>query len=484
MILKKVLILRIVFFALVLVHSVSVFSQWQLSSAMTAIDTSNYLPMFYRGALEYNLMIASSKGYTSEIERLMGKGADINVETDEGATPLILAISNYKLDAVKLLLQYNPDVNTVTRNKETPLLIAVKLGNFEISEALIRAGADVDYPDKHEATPLHFASIYGYFEIADLLLYYNASIDLKSEEGFTPLLTSIWAGYPAIADLLIQSGANMEARDNDGFTPFLLSTLYGDTLLMNMLFKFGVNIYATNYSNHNALSLSILANQIEATRLLLKMGDKWADINNSVKPYDVASKYHRKEFIDLLEKNNIPGKINYSIDQMTITAGTKFTLHDYYTGISMSFKEPYLNSGFILGCDTKFGYTRVLIQNSEHLFYQYMERSSVAYAGLFKDFALTNHPEKLNASVSASLLAGYSFGKELKGTYNTQDNKFLLIPAASFKITKMHFSLNMSIEYTKSEYYRNGPFWGRIGISYNHFFDDVRSQFKTIKWNQ
>ena len=54
-----------------------------------AIDTSDYIPSFYTGGYSnYNLMIAASKGYASEIDRLIEKGADINAETNEGATPL------------------------------------------------------------------------------------------------------------------------------------------------------------------------------------------------------------------------------------------------------------------------------------------------------------------------------------------------------------------------------------------------------------
>ena len=160
------------------------------------IDTSDYMPSFYESALDYNLMIASSKGYISEIERLIGLGADVNTESVVGVTPLIFAVINNELEAVKTLLKYNPDLDKITSSYETPLIIAVKNNNFEICETLIRAGADVDIPDGNGASPLHYASINGYFEITDLLLYYNASIDQKSDEGITPLLAAIMAGYP------------------------------------------------------------------------------------------------------------------------------------------------------------------------------------------------------------------------------------------------------------------------------------------------
>jgi len=447
------------------------------------IDTSNYIPHFYAGALDYNLMIAASKGYSSEIERLIQKGADIDAETNEGATALIFAVNNNRYAAVKTLLNYDPLLNTVTKNNETPLLIAVKNRYFEISEALIRSGADINYADRNGATSLHYASLYGYLEIVDLLLYYDASINLKSKEGTTPLLASIWAGYADIADLLIQNGANMESRDNDGFTPFLMATMYGDTLLMNLLYKKGVDIYVTNNLNHNALTLSILANHIEAIKLLFIMGDKWSDNQqNAVNPYSVASKYRRTEIINLLEENKVAGQMKFGIDQVAVSASTRFSLHDMYTGFSLSFKEPYINGGFTLGYDTKFWYSRVLIKNDEHLYTQYMTKGSVAYAGLFKDFALTDRLDGFNYSISTSILTGYSFGNIQKGTQNTPDNKFMIIPSISFKFTKMNFSLFLGTEYIKTAYYKNGPVWFRFGCSYNYFFDRVRTQLKTIKW--
>ena len=186
----------------------------------SVIDTSDYIPSFYRGSDDYNLMIAASKGYASEIERLIGKGADINAETYEGASPLIFAVTNNRLTAVKTLLKYKPLLDKVTTSFDTPLQIAVKNRSFEICEALLRGGAEADYPDKYGATPLNHASLYGYLDIVDLLLYYGASIDEKSVDGTTPLLASIWAGYADVADLLIQNGANMEARDNEGVYSF------------------------------------------------------------------------------------------------------------------------------------------------------------------------------------------------------------------------------------------------------------------------
>ena len=446
-------------------------------------DTTEYIPSFYRGALDYDLMIAASKGYTLEINRLILKGADIFSETDEGVTPLVFAISNNQTKVAIMLIEYGSDVNKLTSQLETPLLIAVKNQNEEIAEALLRAGADIDFTDKYDATSLHYASIYGYFQLTDMLLYYDASINKKTVEGSTPLLASVWAGNDDIADLLIQNGANMEVTDNEGFTPFLMAAFNGDTLIMDLLFKKGADIYATNASNHNALTLTIIANQSDATKYLLKIGDKWANKGSSaVSPYSVASKYRRKEIISILEENKIPGNLKYGIDQVDIMVSSRFFLHDIYSGVSLSFKEPYLNGGILVGIDTKLWYTRVLVKQSEHMYYQYMNKGSVFYAGLFKNFALTDNIFRGNFEFSTSLSAGYSFGNELKGTSKAPEDKFRIIPAFAFKWTKKDLSFSLGADYMKTEFYHTGPVWLRFGVSYNLYFDNVRTKGKTIKW--
>ena len=474
--------MRILFAFTLLFISGSVFSQVE-ETVNEYYDTIDYVPSFYRGALDYNLMIAASRGYTEEINRLIMKGADIFSETDQGVTPLIFAISSNQTIIAKMLIDYGSDPNKLTLRNETPLIIAVKNENSEITEALLRAGADVDFTDRYDATALHYASVYDYRQIADLLLYYDASIDKKTVEGSTPLFASVWAGNAAIADLLIQNGANVEARDNEGFTPFMMAALNGDTLIMQLLFKKGVDIYAVNNSNNNALTLTIIADKSDATKYLLRIGNKWDNRGSrAVSPYSVASKYRRKDIFKILEDNKIPGNIKYEIDQVDIMASTRFFLHDIYTGASFSFKEPYLNGGIIVGLDTKLWYTRVLLKQTENMLYQYMDKGSVVYAGLFKDFALTDYAFKANFELSTSLSAGYTFGNVLKGTLNVPHNKFVFIPAVALKWTNKDLSFSLGADYLKSDFYHVGPVWLRIGASYNLYFDKVRTNGKTLKW--
>jgi uncharacterized protein len=474
--------IRIFFILILLSVSGGIYSQGILSDT-GYYDTTEYIPAFYKGSLDYNLMIAASKGYTYEINRLVMQGADIFAASDEGVTPLIFAVSGNHTQVAKLLIDYGSDVNKVTGQLMTPLIIAVKNQNPEIAEALIRAGADINATDRYDATALHYASAYGFLQIADMLLYYDADPEKKTEEGSTPLLASVWAGNADIADLLLQNGANIESRDNEGYTPFLMAAMNGDTLIMDLLFRKGADIYATNNLKYNALTLTIIGDQMDAVHYLLKIGNKWSTQGNSAaSPYSVASRYRRKDMINILQKNNIPGKIEHSIDQADIMISSRFFLHDYYSGISVSFKEPFINGGIIVGCDTKIWYTKVLVQQSEHTFYQYMSKGSVFYAGLFKDFAITDFAYKGNFGFSASLSAGYSFGNQFKGTLNSTRSKFMAIPAVALKWTTKELSLSLGADYMRTDFYKVGPIWIRAGISYSLSFERIRPRSKTLKW--
>jgi ankyrin repeat protein len=473
----------------------------RLFAQVTENDTSDYLPLYFDGALEYNLMIAASKGLDTEVERIILRGADIEAKTEEGATPLIIAVASIKPKAVNILLSYNADPNKITSDYETPLLIILKklvdieaeginvlpAGQesecLEIAESLIRYGADIDFQDNRGVTALNYASIYGSFQAADLLLYYMADIDKKAFDGTTPLMAAIWAGHANIADLLIQNGANMEARDNEGFTPFLIAAQNGDTLLLDYLIKKGVDIYEKDRFNWDALSLSIKYDHREATEMLLKAGMKWSEPGREAYNYNyVAVKYGRKEISDILEKHNINEKYKPQINQIELALSSKFNLWDIYTGMSIIFKEPGLNIGLIAGFDTKLWYTKVLVEETPTLYYQYMDKSSIAYVGVFKDVPVTDRPLKSNFIFSASLSGGYCFGNKLKGTDIAPENKFKIIPGISIKWAKKNLVLFAGFEYTHADFSRIYPIWCRAGLSYNFDFAYVKTPVKIIRW--
>lgn len=447
------------------------------------IDTSEYVPYMFSDALEYNLMIAASKGYVKEINKLVARGADVNAENQNGVTPLILAVAENKADAVAALLAHDPDVDKFTSLNETPLLIAVKNNFFSIAEMLLRAGADINLADMYGAVPLHYASLYGLTGMADMLIYYDADLNARTQDGSTPLMASVWAGSYLSSELLIHNGAGMEEKDNQGFTPFLLASWFGDTATMDLLFMNGANLFASTNSGHNAMTLAVISGQSEAVSFLLRLDKRWEGKKGTASdPYLVASKYGRMDILEMLQKSNVPGKVRYEADQFTLSLSERFGFHDALTGISLTLKEPLLGVGIVAGCDFKPWSTRVLIKNNDDQFFQYFDRGSVAYTGLFRDFEIKKYQNTSAFYLSTSLLAGYSFGNNLRGTTLTPENKFKLIPSVSLKFNYGSFNLFAGAEYIKTPFYKSGPVWFRIGTGYTTFFSNIRTKVKLPKW--
>ena len=459
----------------------------RLASQIVVLDTtmelSYPLQPGIQEELDNYLMLAASSGQVPAINWLLEHGAEIEVKTDENATPLMLAVANNNTDAVLALLQHKPDVNVRTLYSETPLLAAAKNGNIDVAEALIRDSADINFADKYGATPLHYASIFGYFYLTDMLLYYQADKELKSEDGTTPLMASIWAGFADITDLLIQKGANCEKKDKQGFTPLMIAAQNGDSVIMELLLKKQVNMYEINNYKYDALDILIKSNYKEAIQFLFRSGYKWSSrLTEASDPYSLAIKNGRKNIIQVLEKNNVPENHSFGFSQVNFSPSIKFCSHDYFTGVNLAFKEPHLNGGLILGFDFKPGYTRVLDKADDNLFYQYQDKSSVAYSGIFKDIIITDHPFGGNWYFNSSLVGAYAFGNKLKGTNISPGNGFKIIPSVGFKWAGANFSLYGSLDYMKTMFYKVGPVWLRLGIEYNMIFDKDRARPKNIQW--
>jgi ankyrin repeat protein len=107
---------------------------------------------------------------TATMRLLVERGADPNLPTLAGTTPLMAAAGvnwvvaqtytesvQARLDAVKLCLELGGDVNATNSMGLTPLLGAVNRGSNDIIELLVARGARLDVKDKEGRTPLRWA---------------------------------------------------------------------------------------------------------------------------------------------------------------------------------------------------------------------------------------------------------------------------------------------------------------------------------------
>ncbi|MCL1943922.1 MAG: ankyrin repeat domain-containing protein [Candidatus Azobacteroides sp.] len=82
---------------------------------------------------------------------------DINARTNDGATPLLLAISLERLEMAKLLIENRADVNIGDENDITPLHLAVQTGDFNLVVSLVEKGANLHIKTQKGNYPLALA---------------------------------------------------------------------------------------------------------------------------------------------------------------------------------------------------------------------------------------------------------------------------------------------------------------------------------------
>ncbi len=189
-----------------------------------------------------------------EIEKVLAEGTDINQQDDKGYTALIWACSyssreQYK-NAAKLLIARGANINIQANNGNAAIIEAA--GNSpEIFNLLVEKGADINMK-KTDGTGAFYNCLattinYGRkftdknMEIIELLLANGATVDeapVSGElKGFTPLIYAARDNYLEIAKFLIEQGANVNAKNMYDQTP--LSVAEGKTEMINLLKSHG-----------------------------------------------------------------------------------------------------------------------------------------------------------------------------------------------------------------------------------------------------
>src|SRR6202035_1582836 len=108
------------------------------------------------------LSVACADGWTSMVAKLLNAGADTNLALLSGKTPLMIAVDNGDLEAVRELVGHDANVNAQeSREGQTALMWAIADEEPEIVNLLGQHGADVHARSKGGFTPLLFAARQG-----------------------------------------------------------------------------------------------------------------------------------------------------------------------------------------------------------------------------------------------------------------------------------------------------------------------------------
>jgi len=153
--------------------------------------------------LEQNLILSAFKGELADVETLVNKGVDVNLQDQKKRTPLIFAASAGHTSVVEYLVGAGADVSMSDSSGQPPLLHACKGSFNETATFLLDNGADVNVQSKKRGvTALMLAAVWDNVELAQILLDHGADPQLTDSFGRTAKLLAEKKGNTAVIDLL------------------------------------------------------------------------------------------------------------------------------------------------------------------------------------------------------------------------------------------------------------------------------------------
>ncbi|KAK6141596.1 hypothetical protein DH2020_024664 [Rehmannia glutinosa] len=174
------------------------------------------------------LHLAAEKGIIPICRFLIEKvNLDVNIKTDRGDSPLLLAASKGHINTAKYFIIRGADITMRGYQGTTCLHLAAEkdfllcsgsvAGNKELMQLLLLKGADIE-ADPVRGTPLQCAALGGNLESVRFLLRRgaNAGADPNiSSRGLNPLAVAAQKGSPEFLRSLIAAGADPNSVTTD-----------------------------------------------------------------------------------------------------------------------------------------------------------------------------------------------------------------------------------------------------------------------------
>jgi ankyrin repeat protein len=192
------------------------------------------------------LIRAAEGGDVESVRRLLGQGASVEVQDEQGKTALIAAAYQNNLPIARDLIRVGADVNRQDNTQQSAYLISTSEGYLELLTLTLQAGADVHSTDSYNGTGLIRAADRGHVEIIRELLKTDIRIDHINNLGWTALLESILLGdggarHTEVVRLLVEAGANVNIADSNGITPLAHARQRGYTQIIAILSAAGAH---------------------------------------------------------------------------------------------------------------------------------------------------------------------------------------------------------------------------------------------------
>ena len=183
------------------------------------------------------LLSAEMLGMINLFDIIIQMGANTAVLSDNGYSPLAIAVLSGQEDRVASLLQSQQytDIEQSYALGATCLHLAAGYGHTGIVRLLLKAGASPFARSESGSTPFYRAARGGSIPTLTLLLEAGSEVNAETWNGWTPIFEAIENQHVEVVQWLIQNGANLHQKIDTGVSVLKFAGYAGSADIVRLI---------------------------------------------------------------------------------------------------------------------------------------------------------------------------------------------------------------------------------------------------------
>ncbi|CAI8026334.1 Putative ankyrin repeat protein MM_0045, partial [Geodia barretti] len=188
------------------------------------------------------LHFSAETGNSATTVALLKAGANPRLKDKNGDTAVIIAVKRHDPVTLRELVREGSDLNLQNQEGLTPLMIAARRGMADITKILLEGEHIMDIQEKGTGwSALRFSAERGYSATTEALLKAGANAHLKDKNGDTAVIIAVKRCHPATLRELVRAGSDLNLQNQEGLTPLMIAARSWRTDITNILLE-GENI--------------------------------------------------------------------------------------------------------------------------------------------------------------------------------------------------------------------------------------------------
>ncbi|EMT66021.1 hypothetical protein FOC4_g10008140 [Fusarium odoratissimum] len=242
------------------------------------------------------LILAAVRGHCRSVRALLKAGAKVDAVDPWNQTALFTAVDVGAVDVVQTLLEFGADPNISSINGHSPLALATgknssemveillegqtiihaaaEGGNTQVLETILEAVDDssLEIRDRAQRTPLWYACVEGHEDMVKYLLERGASTDVIFDDGDNIIPIIVSGGSEKNLKLVLEKNPNLDTDCilPDGETPLFKAVNSGHDKVVPILLERGADVNRKSKYGNVPIFGAITNRQYDTLRILLE----------------------------------------------------------------------------------------------------------------------------------------------------------------------------------------------------------------------